>query len=933
MDIRIRGARVHNLKNVHVNIPKGKMTVITGLSGSGKSSLAFDTLFAEGQRRYVESLSSYARQFLGRLDKPDVDGIDGITPAIAIEQRTSVGGPRSTVGTRTELQDHLRLLFARIGRTIDPVTGREVMRDRPTDVAQWVAGHEEGRRFLVTAPLQRPAGKSAADWLELLRQQGFSRVLQEDQSTTLDDLLEGQLADDLNRLELVIDRLTVDPDPAATARLADSLETAFFEGRGTAYVVWADTFERRGFNDRFEIDGRPFIEPTPELFAFQSPVGACPRCEGFGTTIGIDPALVIPDPRLTLYEDAVAPWRGEQAQEWKQQLCLRAASAGLSIHTPWSELTEQARDMVWNGHATFQGIHAYFAHLEAKSYKIQNRVQLSRFRGKTTCPDCKGSRLRPEAHWVQIHGTSLPSLLLMPIHRVLSTLDGWRLSPAEEAIAQRLLLEIRRRLGYLCDVGLDYLTLNRQSNTLSGGESQRIALTACLGSSLVGSTYVLDEPSIGLHPQDTQRLLRVMHGLRDLGNTVLVVEHDDEVMAAADHLIDMGPDAGALGGQVVFEGPPAACAHLPSDHPSHTAAYLSGRNAIPLPPRRRPTTERLEILHGRGNNIEDLSASIPLYALTAITGVSGSGKSTFAHDILVPLLEASLQGLEGLHQSRGELRGAVHRIGAVERVDQNPIGKSSRSNPATYVKAFDDIRNLLADTPTAKMRAYKPGLFSFNVPGGRCETCEGEGTVTIGMQFMADIQLPCDVCKGKRFQEYILAIRWQDKNIDDILNMTIQEAVDFFETHLASSKTHLRKALQKLQPLLDVGLGYVRLGQSASTFSGGEAQRIKLAAFLNPSDRSARTLFLFDEPTTGLHVHDVRRLLDAFDALLAQGHTVVVIEHHTEVIVHADHVIEMGPGGGEHGGKIIFQGTPEALAEHAEAPTAPYVRKRLTSRK
>lgn len=914
MDIRIKGARMHNLRNVTVTLPKGKMTVVTGLSGSGKSSLAFDTLYAEGQRRYVESLSAYARQFLGRLDKPDVDTIEGISPAIAIEQRTAAAGSSSTVGTRTEIHDHLRMLYARIGRTFSPISGEEVKRDTPEDVLQALLQQPEGRRFYIVSKISEREGRTRKQQLELLVQQGFSRVLSPDGVALRLEEAEAVL-DPKEPLALVIDRLTVQPaDDEFTARVIDSAETAFFEGAGTCHIQFADDGSSLSFSDAFERDGLTFEIPTPDLFSFNSPLGACRKCSGFGTVIGIEPDLVIPDPRLTLYDDAIAPWRTDRWATWKNNLLMAAAREGIPIHVPYHDLPEEAVERIWHGGKGFKGIFAFFNHLEEKSYKIQNRVLLSRYRGKTTCPDCRGSRIHPATRNIKIDGVDLGSLLRRPADEVLAHLGNLNLTETERAIAKRLIEEATYRLQYLCDVGLGYLTLDRSANTLSGGEAQRIALSACLGSSLVGSTYILDEPSIGLHPADTERLIDVLHHLRDIGNTVVVVEHDEHILAASDHVIDMGPGAGSLGGEVVFEGTLQELAQLEAGHPSWTAAYASGRSSIPVPARRRTSNHKIALKGGRLHTLKDVSAEIPLNAMTVVTGVSGSGKSTLVTEILLPLLRAELDGLGAVENRRGKLSGNVDRIGLIEYVDQNPIGKSSRSNPATYVKAFDDIRGLLADTAMAKARGYRPAHFSFNVPGGRCETCEGEGEVTIGMQFMADLKLPCDACKGARFKDEVLEVKWNDKNIHEVLGLTVDEALVFFQ-QLEAGKTKPSAAqnrlIKKLQPLQDVGLGYIQLGQSSNTLSGGEAQRIKLATFLTKGGRQEPTFFVFDEPTTGLHVHDVAKLLDSFNALLDAGHTLVVIEHDLDIMANADHLIDLGPGGGVHGGQVVFQGRPE----------------------
>lgn len=917
MDIEIKGARMHNLKNVDVRIPKGKFTVITGLSGSGKSSLAFDTLYAEGQRRYVESLSSYARQFLGRLDKPDVDRIDGISPAIAIEQRTAAAGASSTVGTRTEIHDYLRMLYARIGRTFSPVSGEEVKRDRPEDVLKAIQSQPKGRRFYVVAPMAARPDRSSKQQLELLAQQGFSRILGTDDAPQLIAEALANADDETpdTGVRLIVDRLAVDASSDEfPSRLLDSVESAFFEGDGTCQIQFADDPTPLTFSDRFERDGLTFEVPTPDLFSFNSPLGACRRCNGFGTVIGVEPDLVIPDPRLTLLEDAIAPWRTERWATWKDNMCIAAARNGISIHTPYADLPEAAIDTLWAGGQGFKGIHSFFDYLESKSYKIQNRVLLSRYRGKTTCPDCKGTRIHPATRNIKIDGMALGQLLRMPAIAVLEHMENLKLSPSEAEIGRRLIAEAVSRLRYLCEVGLGYLTLDRPANTLSGGEAQRIALSTCLGSSLVGSTYILDEPSIGLHPADTARLIGVLHRLRDIGNTVVVVEHDEHIMAASDHIIDMGPGAGSLGGQVMFGGNHQELHRLPVDHPSWTAAYLNGHRCIPVPERRRNTMEAICIEDGRQHTLRGVSAQFPLHALSVVTGVSGSGKSTLVTEILIPLVRAHLEGLGPLKNRRGALSGAVHKIAALEFVDQNPIGKSSRSNPVTYVKAFDDIRGMLAETTMAKARGYRPAHFSFNVPGGRCETCEGEGEVTIGMQFMADLKLPCDACKGNRFKDEVLEVKWCDKSVHDMLRLTVDEGLAFFnqiEPGKKSISAAQKRLIKKLQPLQDVGLGYIQLGQSSNTLSGGEAQRIKLATFLGRGDRQAHTLFVFDEPTTGLHTHDVAKLLDSFTALLDAGHTVIVIEHDLNIMANADHLIDLGPGGGHEGGQVVYQGPPD----------------------
>ena len=928
MKIDIHGARVHNLKDVNVSIPKEKLTVVTGLSGSGKSSLAFDTLYAEGQRRYVESLSSYARQFLGRLEKPDVDRIDGLSPAVAIEQRSASGGPRSTVGTRTEVLDHLRMLYARIGETRSPVSGEVVRKDRVTDVVDAVLNSPDDRMMLV-APLHAREDRSAEDQLRVLQQQGYSRAWTDQGAVRLEDV------DPANVLGLVIDRFSPASAKDDPGRVADSVETAFFEGGGRCQI-WGASGDSaptcREFNDRFERDGMLFPEPSPDMFNFNSPVGACGTCEGYGHVLGIDPDKVVPDPTKSLYDGAVAPWRGERTGRWRDRLVMGAADADLPVHTPWHALTEEQQALVWDGCAHFKGIHAFFATLEAKSYKIQNRVMISRYRGRTLCSTCHGTRLGKDTHNVFVGDVTLPQLLAMPIEEALATLRGWTLSDSDAKVAERLLWEIDTRLQCLMDLGLGYLTLKRSSPTLSGGESQRIALSSCVGSTLVGSTYVLDEPSIGLHPEDTAQLIGVLQRLRNQGNTVVVVEHDDDIVTAADHVVDMGPHAGSFGGEVVFSGPHEGLSSLDADHPSLTAAYRNGHQAIAVPTQRRAVGDKLIVREARANNLQGFDATIPLRSLVAVSGVSGSGKSTLITQLLVPAIQAELDGFGGNPKGFSKLEGDLRTLEHLEFVDQKPIGKSSRSNPVTYVKAFDEIRSLLADTSHAKARGLKPSHFSFNISGGRCETCEGEGHVTVGMQFMADLKLVCEDCDGKRFQDHVLEVTYQGKTVHDILTMTVDDALLFFapEPGRKPSAT-IRRLLAKLQPLHDVGLGYVALGQGSNTLSGGEAQRIKLAAFLARGDRQGHTLFVFDEPTTGLHVHDVAKLLESFDALLQQGHSVVVIEHHLDVLKCADHILDLGPGGGKHGGNLVHQGTPESLAQNVHSLTGKHLAPKLST--
>lgn len=905
--IRVEGARVHNLKNISVEIPRGRLVVVTGLSGSGKSSLAFDTLYAEGQRRYVESLSSYARQFMGRLEKPDVDRIIGISPAIAIEQKVQSSNPRSTVGTSTEVYDHLKLLYARAGRTISPASGQRVKRHSIEDVVAGVNSYPYGSTVLMLAPLAIPKGRSIKEHMDILQQQGYARVHDGSTVHRIEDLLA-----DKKPLKgtwfLVVDRLSAVPgDTENESRAADSAETAFFEGQGELILLGEDG-RQMGFSDKFEADGIRFEEPSPNLFSFNDPVGACPLCEGYGSVIGIDADLVIPDKSLSLYDDAVAPWRGEKLSEWKRDFIRDCAKLDFPIHRPYRELSAEQRKLLWHGAKGLHGIDAFFKYVEEKSYKIQYRVLASRYRGKTTCPECEGTRLRKEACYVQVGGRDITELVRMPISQCLRFFEELRLDEHEQRIAARLLKEITNRLRYLVDVGVGYLTLDRRSNTLSGGETQRIDLATSLGSSLVGSMYILDEPSIGLHPRDTERLIGVLKKLRDLGNTVIVVEHDEEVMRAADHIIDMGPMAGSHGGEVVFSGTIDALVECDS----LTARYLTGREAIALPDRRRPVRDNVLLRGAREHNLKDVDVAFPLHMLTVVTGVSGSGKTTLVKRILYPALKRHIEGFSERPGEHTGLEGDLARIEAVELVDQNPIGRSSRSNPVTYVKAWDEVRQLFSDQDVAKVRGYKPSHFSFNVDGGRCEVCQGEGEVRIEMQFMADISLTCEACKGRRFKEEVLDVKFMGRDVAELLDMTVDDGIAFFQQHAGVSAC--ARIVQKLLPLQQTGMGYVKLGQSSSTLSGGEAQRIKLASFLTKGQDEKPTLFIFDEPTTGLHFHDIAKLLKALDMLIANGHSVITIEHNTEVIKCADHVIDLGPEGGDGGGHLLFTGTPDELA-------------------
>lgn len=916
--IEIKGARVHNLKNVSLKIPHGKLTVITGLSGSGKSSLAFDTLYAEGQRRYVESLSSYARQFLGRLDKPEVDHIKGISPAVAIEQKVISRNPRSTVGTSTEIYDYLKVLYARIGRTFSPISGEEVKKHQIEDVLDYLRSLDPQTRILLKAPLHLH-DRSLKDQLEILEQQGFSRIYHKGEVIRIDELDLKSLKPK-DTLQIVVDRLTADIEQEEQLnRWTDSLQTAFFEGRGLCILELFDQGTEREFSNKFDMDGMEFEVPSPHLFSFNNPYGACPKCEGFGNIMGIDEDLVIPDTSLSVYEDAIYPWRGEKMQEWKMQLIQGAEKSKFPIHRAIFELSAAEYDLLWEGNAHFKGLNDFFEYLESKSYKIQYRVMLSRYRGKTRCTACKGSRLRKEASYVKVAGHALNDLVNWPIDKLRNHFDAIELTAEEEKIAKRLLIEIRNRLRYLCDVGLPYLTLNRVSNTLSGGESQRINLATSLGSALVGSTYILDEPSIGLHPRDTERLIQVVKHLRDLGNTVVVVEHDEEMMLAADYIVDIGPDAGINGGEVLFAGTPQ---ELIAKGNTYTARYLRGESQIAVPQKKSPR-KYLELEGARENNLKNISVQIPLHCFTVVTGVSGSGKSSLIRKILYPALKKRLGAYADKTGKFSRLGGAIADIGDVEFVDQNPIGKSSRSNPVTYLKAYDDIRALFAGQPLSKSRNYKAGYFSFNIDGGRCDKCQGEGEITIEMQFMADVHLKCDECAGKRFKKEILDVKFEGKSIFDILELTVDEAIPFFRDHGQG------KIADKIQPLQDVGLGYVSLGQSSSTLSGGEAQRVKLATFLGKGQSQSPVLFIFDEPTTGLHFHDIQKLLQSFYALLQNGHSLVVIEHHPDVMKCADWIIDLGPEGGNAGGNLLYQGAPEGLLELADSYTGKYLKDKL----
>ncbi len=968
-NIIIKGARVHNLKNMDVAIPKNKLVVITGMSGSGKSSLAFDTLYAEGQRRYVESLSSYARQFLGRMNKPDVDYIKGIAPAIAIEQKVITSNPRSTVGTSTEIYDYLKLLFSRIGKTISPVSGGVVKRDSVTDVINFITALPDETQVTILCPLHPHNNRSIKEELAVLMQKGFVRVEFNGQVSRIETLLEDETIDGASMVmdeqaapasktkkaktkkgeaeeasalpavsvvRIVIDRISKNEEDETISRLADSIQTAFFEGKGDCYVQYnevspigedpiaiglegASGVSERFFCDRFELDNIRFEEPTPNFFSFNNPYGACKKCEGYGKVIGIDADLVIPDKSKSIYEGAIAPWRGEKMREWNDVLVKNSLKFDFPIHRQYNQLTDKEQQLLWTGNQYFRGLDAFFKEMEEQTYKIQYRVLLSRYRGKTTCPECKGSRLRKDATYVKIAGKSITDVVLMPLDTALEFFSNLELNETDAKIGKRLLLEIVNRLVFLNDVGLSYLTLNRLSNTLSGGESQRINLATSLGSSLVGSIYVLDEPSIGLHPRDTQRLITVLKSLRDVGNTVLVVEHEEEIMKAADHIIDIGPEAGTHGGNLIFTG---TYDQIIVDDDSLTGKYLSGREEIAIPPTRRKWSDYIEIKGARENNLKNADAKFPLGVLTVVTGVSGSGKTSLVKRIFAPALQKTLGNYNGDQSGAFDsIEGDYNKIEQVEIVDQNPIGRSSRSNPVTYVKAWDEIRNLYAALPVAKAAGLKPSAFSFNVEGGRCDVCQGEGEVKIEMQFMADIFLTCEACNGKRFKQHILDVTYNEKNVSEVLEMTIDEGLEFFAKE--------PKILAKIKPLVDVGLGYVQLGQSSNTLSGGEAQRIKLASFLVKGNNTNKTLFIFDEPTTGLHFADIKKLLKSFDALLEHGNTIIVIEHNMDVIKCADWVIDIGPEGGDRGGKVVFEGLPEDLIKVKDSYTGKFLAERF----
>ena len=913
--IIIQGAQLHNLKNVSVALPRNQLIVITGLSGSGKSSLAFDTLYAEGQRRYVESLSSYARQFMGRLNKPKVDQIRGISPAIAVEQKVATANPKSTVGTRTEIYDYLKLLFSRVGVTYSPVSNEKVKKDTVSDVIDAVKGFKAGQKLLLLSPILNNPNRTNEEVFKIIKQQGFSRIYSDEKMLRLDQLEKAPTVP----FELVVDRIVVRHEEDFYQRLSDAVDLAFYEGKGQCRLLSLEDPTSIVFSNAFERDGMKFLTPGVHLFSFNNPHGACPNCEGFGDLMGIDPDLVVPDTSLSVYDHAIAPWRGTGYKKFYQKLVNNAYEFDFPLHRPYFDLTQAQKQILWDGNRHFTGIDAFFKKLEAKNYKIQNRVMISRYRGKTICPECQGSRLRKEANYVKIGGKSISDLLNISLNEVYSFFNHLTLSNSEASIADRLLKEINNRIQFMLDVGLGYLTLNRRSNTLSGGESQRINLATSLGSSLVGSMYILDEPSIGLHSKDNERLIGVLKKLRNLGNTVIVVEHDEEIMQAADRVIDMGPEAGSLGGEIVAEGSLEEVKKVNS----LTTQYLTGVEKIPVPEKRKKASEKLEIIGARENNLKNIDVTIPLGGLTVVTGVSGSGKSTLVKKILYPALLRSFDIYTQKPGEYTELKGDVNALSGVEFVDQNPIGRSSRSNPVTYIKAYDEIRLLYAKQSLSKQRNYQPKHFSFNVDGGRCEECKGEGVVTIEMQFMADVVLECEHCKGKRFKKEIREVSYQGISIDQLLGMTVDDTIALFDQH------NEKKLVNKLLPLQQVGLGYITLGQSSATLSGGEAQRIKLASFIGRGNTQEKLLFIFDEPTTGLHFHDIRKLLVSFDALINKGHSILVVEHNLELIKCADHIIELGPEAGDEGGYCVGQGVPEEIIKIKASYTGQYLKHKL----
>lgn len=922
--IFVKGARVHNLKNINIAIPRDKLVVITGVSGSGKSSLAFDTLYAEGQRRYVESLSAYARQFLGRIDKPDVDYIHGIPPAVAIEQRVNTRNPRSTVGTTSEIYDYMKLLYSRIGKTISPVSGKEVKKHTVSDVVDYISSGKQGEKLVILAGIMLHEDRDIAYQMDLLSQQGMTRALYKGKITELNDIRQDS---SIRSLQLVVDRIMVSTDKENISRYGDSVQTAFQIGHGHCSIWNPETLKIADFSTRFELDGISFEEPSEYLFSFNNPIGACPVCEGYGMVIGIDEDLVIPRKELSIYDDAIVCWKGEKMKKWKDRLIMKADEFSFPIHKPYYELSDDERKLLWKGNRYFKGLDAFFKYLEEKKYKIQYRVMLSRYRGKTICYECGGSRLRKEAHYVKINSNTIADLVKKPISDLFDFFDALALNIHEMEVADRLLTEIRTRLRFLNNVGLGYLTLNRLTSTLSGGESQRINLATSLGSSLVGSLYILDEPSIGLHPRDTGLLTLVLRELKELGNTVLVVEHDEDIMRSADIIIDMGPKAGRHGGEVVFQGDHEK---LLKQGKSLTADYLKGEKEIMIPAFRRPWNNYIEIIGAKENNLKGFNVKIPLHIMTVISGVSGSGKSSLVSSILYPGLSKILNGTGDKPGKHDLIQGDIHLLDRVEFVDQNPIGKSSRSNPVTYLKAFDEIRKLYASLSASKAAGFKASHFSFNIDGGRCEECKGEGEILVEMQFMADVHLVCESCNGKRFKDEVLAVKYRKKSIYDVLEMTVNEALDFFGQVEGSAEA---KIVKRLKPLQNVGLGYVKLGQSSSTLSGGESQRVKLALFISKESDDEKMIFIFDEPTTGLHFHDISLLLESFNALLKKGHTVVIIEHNLEIIKTADWIIELGPEGGNKGGELVFEGLPEDILKRSDSHTGKYLKDKLKRKK